>query len=70
MDSAGLYRAQVHFDGGEDAKGGDFLLTLRSIDEKKIALGAPDATSPKQDDGAKASPYPASGELTRIEANE
>ena len=70
LDSAGLYRAQVHFDDGEDAKGGDFLLTLRSIDEKKIALGAADATSSKQDDGSKASPYPASGELVRVEPNE
>ena len=70
VDSAGLYRAQVHFDGGEDAKGGDFLLTLRSIDEKKIALGAADATSSKQDDRAKVSPYPASGELARVETNE
>jgi hypothetical protein len=70
VDSAGLYRAQVHFDGGDEAKGGDSLLTLRSIDEKKVAVGAPDATSPKLDDGAKASPYPVSGELTRIEANE
>jgi class 3 adenylate cyclase/tRNA A-37 threonylcarbamoyl transferase component Bud32 len=70
VDSAGLYRAQVHFDDGEDAKGGDSLLTLRSIDEKKIALGTPDTTSSKQDDRAKTSPYPASGELARVEIGE
>ncbi|MDP9254850.1 MAG: hypothetical protein M3O66_07950 [Verrucomicrobiota bacterium] len=70
VDSAGLYRAQVHFDDGEDAKGGESLLTLRSIDEKKIALGTPDTTSSKQDDGAKTSPYPASGELARVEIGE
>ena len=67
MDSAGLYRAQVHFDDGGDAKGGDFLLILRSVDDKKIALGAPDATSSKRDDRAKAPPYPARGELARVE---
>ena len=70
LDSTGLYRAQVHFDDREDAKGGDFLLTLRSIDEKKIALGAPDVGASAQDDGAKAPPYPASGELARVEPNE
>ena len=58
LDSTGLYRAQVHFDDREDTKGGDFLLTLRSIDEKKIALGAPNAIAPAQDDQPRHRPIP------------
>ena len=69
VDGNGLYRAKVHFDDGGDSEGKDFLLTLRSIDEKKIALASPDA-SPKEEDQAGASPYPASGELTRVETTE
>ena len=69
IDGNGLYTAQIHFNDSDDAKTGNFLLTLRSIDEQKIALAAPDAGS-KEDDGAKASPYPASGELTRLRTSE
>jgi serine/threonine protein kinase len=70
VDSAGLYHAQVHFDGAEGDKAGDFLLSLRCVDDKKIALAAPEATASNPSDPAKASPYPATGELARIEASE
>ena len=70
VDGSGLYHAQIHFNDSDDAKGGSFLLTLRSIDEKKIVLAVPDAASAKEEDGAKASPYPVSGELARAETSE
>ena len=57
----GLYRAQIHFDDAKE----DVGLTLRSVDEKKIAL-ASDAS----DQGKTPPPYPAKGELERTEADQ
>jgi serine/threonine protein kinase/class 3 adenylate cyclase len=66
----GVYRAQVHFEGAEESKGGDVALALRSVDEKKIAL-APDIASSNRDSEAKAlPPYAATGELERVESNQ
>jgi hypothetical protein len=69
IGSDGMYRAQMHFDKTEGGKAEDVRLALRSRDEKKIEL-VTEASSNPDEPGQPLSPYPASGELERVEANQ
>jgi orotate phosphoribosyltransferase-like protein len=66
----GIYRAQVHFDDGQQGEGGDVSLALGCVDEKKVAL-LPDAAGSGRDIESKVLPtYSAGGNLERVETNQ